>query len=1155
MEKGRPTGTPASETPARSLGEANQKTARLQQEVADGNGESILESIGDGFWVFDRSWRCTYINNRQAQLVGMSKEEILGKTVWELFPDLVGTEIYRQLHRAVGQQTPVHFEHFYPPWQGWFEIRVYPSANGVSILTIEITQRKQTEEALQDRQRFVQQLAEMSPGLLYLYDVVEQRNIYINARSLELLGYPSETILAMGAEFITQVMHPDDLAQMPAHFERLNTSGEGSFLELEYRVRHVNGEWRWFHSSDTVFSRTAAGQVRQILGTAQDITERKQAQEALRESEERFQAFMNHSPASAWIADEQGQLLYLSPTYFRMFNFPQLDAVGKNIFDIYTTEFAQQFIENNQRVFETKQVFETIEAAPRPDGSVGEFLVYKFPIATGSGETLLGGVAVDITERRQAEAALARSQQELTDFVENVAVGLHWVGADGTILWANQCELDLLGYSREEYIGHHIAEFHAEQKAIDDILQRLNRNETLCGYEARLRHKDGSIRYVSINSNVFWEEGKFVHTRCFSQDVTDRQRAEEALREREQRFSTLFNGMDDWVLVYHVTPDHQPGQFIEVNEQACRKLGYSREELLTMSVTDIIGSPLINPQASVEQLLAQKHVVVESVHTTKDGRHIPVEVNATLFTLNGLPTIQSICRDITQRKRAEAEREQLLARERAAREEAEAANRIKDEFLAVLSHELRSPLNPILGWTRLLRTRKFDEQARDKALETIERNALLQTQLIGDLLDVSRILQGKMALNVCPVNLASTIEAAIETVSLAAQAKNIQIQTQLDWDVEPICGDPGRLQQIVWNLLSNAVKFTPAGGQVEVRLQQFNVEGSDQLKVERLNVEGSDQLKVERLNVEGFQPLNVEKLNVEGCQPLKVERLNVEGCQPLNVGKLNVEGCQPLNVERLNVEGCQPLNVERLNVEGLEDNLQPTKEQQSTSYAQIQVKDTGIGISAEFLPHVFEYFRQENSTTTRTFGGLGLGLAIVRHLTELHGGTVRAESPGEGKGATFTVQLPLMVSTLAVPESKALLTTPTDLSQLQILVVDDEVDMRELVVIILQESGAVVRVAASATEALLALDQFQLDVLICDIGMPDVDGYMLIRQIRSRSPEQGGQIPAVALTAYAGEYDQRQALAAGFQLHISKPVEPEELAHAIANLIARGSPT
>ncbi|HCF30282.1 MAG TPA: hypothetical protein DEV81_24485, partial [Cyanobacteria bacterium UBA11049] len=265
--------------------------------------------------------------------------------------------------------------------------------------------------------------------------------------------------------------------------------------------------------------------------------ERQRAEEALRESEARFQSFMNHSPASAWIVDRDGRILYLSPTYFRMFQFPQQDAIGKTISDIYPGEFAKQFLENNQRVFETKQVIETIETAPRPGGSIGEFLVYKFPITSGSEETLLGGVAVDITERRRAEEALARSQQELSDFVENATVGLHWVDADGTILWANQCELDLLGYSREEYIGHHVAEFHADQEAIDDILLRLCRNETLCGYEARLRHKDGSIRYVSINSNVFWKDGKFIHTRCFSQDITERKRAEEALREKQERLS------------------------------------------------------------------------------------------------------------------------------------------------------------------------------------------------------------------------------------------------------------------------------------------------------------------------------------------------------------------------------------------------------------------------------------------------------------------------------------------------------------------------------------------------------------------------------------------------------------------------------------------
>jgi PAS domain S-box-containing protein len=446
-------------------------------------------------------------------------------------------------------------------------------------------------------------------------------------------------------------------------------------------------------------------------------------------------------------------------------------------------------------------------------------------------------------------------------------------------------------------------------------------------------------------------------------------------------------------------------------------------------------------------------------------------------------------------------RARLYEAEQRARTDAEAANRIKDEFLAVLSHELRSPLNPILGWTRLLRSRKFDEEATDRALETIERNAKLQAQLIEDLLDVSRILRGKLVLNVAPVNLVTTIEAAMETVRLAAQSKEIQIQTVFEPNVGSVAGDSNRLQQVVWNLLSNAIKFTPPRGRVEVRLE-----------------------KVE----EGLQ---VSKLQVE------------EGLQ---VSKLQVEGSNP--------------------------NIQPSNIQPSTQYAQIQVKDTGKGISPEFLPHVFEHFRQENSSTTRQFGGLGLGLAIVRYLTELHGGSVQAESAGEGLGATFTVRLPLMVAAEETIQTPVQSNGLADLRGLHILVVDDEVDIRELVAFVLEQSGAKVTVAASAQEALVALNQSVPDVLLSDIGMPEVDGYMLMRQIRALLAEGDAQesamplaiaseqgeaqehkmkMQAIALTAYAGEYDQQKALQAGFQLHLAKPVEPEVLVRAIAHLVGR----
>ena len=404
-----------------------------------------------------------------------------------------------------------------------------------------------------------------------------------------------------------------------------------------------------------------------------------------------------------------------------------------------------------------------------------------------------------------------------------------------------------------------------------------------------------------------------------------------------------------------------------------------------------------------------------------------------------------------ERQRIEAERDLLLEREQLARREAEEANRIKDEFLAVLSHELRTPLNPILGWARLLRTGNHDDATRDRALETIERNAKLQTQLIEDLLDVSRILQGKLSLNPSPVDLDSAIKSAIETVSLSATAKSIQLQTQLQPAVGKVNGDPNRLQQIIWNLLSNAIKFTPDGGQVIVGLERVGGSGGRRGEVE-------------------------------------------------------------------------------------------------TSYAQLTVSDTGQGIRTDFLPYVFDTFRQSDGSSKRNFGGLGLGLAIVRHLVELHGGTVTAASPGEGQGATFTVRLPLMPrssESLEVSPS----TSPIALPGVRVLVVDDDVDSRDFLSFVLEQCGASPIGAGSVAEALTALAQFPFDVLISDIAMPIEDGYGLIRQLRSLRPDQGCDIPAIALTAYARDEDRRQCLAAGFQQHLPKPVDPDKLVAIVARLV------
>jgi PAS domain S-box-containing protein len=388
-----------------------------------------------------------------------------------------------------------------------------------------------------------------------------------------------------------------------------------------------------------------------------------------------------------------------------------------------------------------------------------------------------------------------------------------------------------------------------------------------------------------------------------------------------------------------------------------------------------------------------------------------------------------------------------------ARKQAESANRLKDEFLATLSHELRTPLNAILGWSQMLQNDYLDESQKRKAVGIIERSAKSQNQLIEDLLDVSRIITGKLRLEVRAVDLSNVISAAVEAVRPAAEAKNIRLQTLLDPQAALISGDPDRLQQIVWNLLSNAIKFTPKDGRVQVRLERVN------------------------------------------------------------------------------------------------------------SHVEIVVSDTGKGIESEFLPYVFDRFRQSDASRTRRHGGLGLGLAIVRQLVELHGGTVSVSSEGEGRGTTFTVNLPLLPMRIE-PESEAAPVYPTartieshdcppELSGLHVLLVEDEADSRDLLYLVLHSCGAEVATAGSAAEALELIKSEKFNVIVSDIGMPEEDGFSLIGKIRNLSNEQGGNVPAIALTAYARAEDRVRAIRSGFQMHIAKPVEPAELIAVVANLAGR----
>ena len=534
-------------------------------------------------------------------------------------------------------------------------------------------------------------------------------------------------------------------------------------------------------------------------------------------------------------------------------------------------------------------------------------------------------------------------------------------------------------------------------------------------------------------------------------NINEPKLAQEGLRTSEIRYRRLFESARDGILILNAATL----KITDVNPFMTELLDYSRDEFLGKELWEIgLFSDKDASQQAFRELQVTGYLRYEDLPLqSREGKVRQVEFVSNVYEEDGQQVIQCNIRDITDRKRAEEERRVLLAGARVARAEADTANGIKDEFLATVSHELRTPLNAILGWSQLLASGNLDEQESKRALETILRNARAQREIIDDLLDISRIITGKLRLDVRPVELATMIEAVVDGVRPAADARNIHLQTVTDPQINPISGDPDRLQQIIWNLLSNAIKFTPQGGRVEVRLERID------------------------------------------------------------------------------------------------------------SHVEITISDTGQGIDAELLLHAFDRFRQSDSSTTRRHGGLGLGLSIVRQLVELHGGTVTAESPGVGEGTTFKVILPVTgvhhdpsdVENTPQPMIEA--NSPTSpqpsLNGLRVLVVDDERDSHEIVAAVLTGSGAEVVSVGSAGEALAKMAQQQFDVLISDIGMPEMDGYALISKVRQLPVERGGRIPAAALTAYAGIEDRRRVLSAGYQMHIPKPVEPAKLTSAVAKLAER----
>ena len=633
---------------------------------------------------------------------------------------------------------------------------------------------------------------------------------------------------------------------------------------------------------------------------------------------------------------------------------------------------------------------------------------------------------------RQSEERFDLMVQGVTDYA------IFLLSPEGYVNSWNEGAERIKGYSADDIIGQHFSRFYPPEAIASSWPEHELEVAKVKGrFEDegwRLR-KDGTRFWANVIITAIYDRDRNVKGFVkITRDLTERKQHEDALRQSEERFRLLVEGVKDYA-IFLLSPE---GYISSWNEGAQRIKGYRSDEIIGQHFSKFYPPESLAknwPEHELEVAKAQGRFEDEGWRLRKDGTRFWANVIITaLYDCTGvLRGFAKVTRDLTERRRAES----LIE-----------AGKQMNEFLAVVSHELRTPLNAMLGWVRLLRSGRLDPETFERGLATIERNTLTQAQLVEDLLDVSRIVSGKLVLSVESVDLEGVIQGAVDSVRLAAESKGVRLQIITESGVGMVLGDPSRLQQVLWNLLSNAIKFTPKGGRVRLQLERVD------------------------------------------------------------------------------------------------------------SSVRITVDDTGIGIPPEFLPHAFERFRQADAGVNRTHGGLGLGLAIVKHLVEAHGGTVAAESRGQGMGATFVVQLPIAPIRR---ENTHLRNTfgpqlgrfecPSALAGVHVLVVDDEVDAREMIETVLRECKVVVRSVGSAAEALALLDEWRADVLVSDIGMPGENGYELIQKLRQRPAERGGAIPAVALTAYARLQDRMQALAAGFQMHVAKPVEPAELVVVVNSLL------
>ncbi|MCY7347881.1 MAG: PAS domain S-box protein [Pyrinomonadaceae bacterium] len=948
-----------------------------------------------------------------------------------------------------------------PPDAGWLPMFAVIGNNIGQFI-----KRERIERNLRESEERYRAFIEQSTEGIWRFEFDEKFSVSLPiAEQIEMAfrhGYLAECNDAMAAMYnLTKAedlvgSRISDLLDMndAANIEYLRAVIESGYnlTDAESHEKDANGGDKYFLNS--LVGTIENGHLARLWGTQRDITEQKRAERASRESEENFRAFVQASSQAIWTTDSE-QNLEAFGWWENQTGQKRGESAGAGFLDAIHPQDRERVTDFWQIAIKTIKSFKTECRISNGNGEYQHFELRGVPVFnTDDSFRQWLGTLTDITDRKLAEQSLKDSEERYRALVE----------ATSTVVWraTTEGELSFVGSFWETVSGQRVEEIlgsgwlnalHPDDRARTiEVWQQSLINKNIYETEFRVLTIGGEYRWFAVRGiPVLDGEGNVREWIGANTDIHERKIAEAKLRESQEVLSLAMQSsrMGAW----------SRNMLTEIVYWSAEL-----EEIFGLETGTFSGSlngfydyvyaadqePL---RLEVQKALTERRdYIVEFRFHHADGSLRWMEGRGqAVYTDDGTPAkAYGIGIDITGRKSAESERERLLVSERQARAVAEEANHAKDEFIALVSHELRSPLNAMLGWTRILQHQSPDAKTIEYALDVIVRNARSQSRLIEDLLDIARVGKGKLRVEMEPTELIPIINAAVEIIKPAAEAKNINFSQKLERTADFITGDVDRLRQVVENLLANAVKFTPSGGSVEIRLERLD------------------------------------------------------------------------------------------------------------KNAQITVSDNGQGISAEFLPQIFERFKQADPSATRRHGGLGIGLSLARDLVELHGGTISAQSAGEGKGSILTVTLPLRkIAPINENSDKGeFMDAHGKLSGFWILAVDDEADARELISFMLQINGAKVTTANSAVEVLELLKSTNgrlPDILLSDISMPNESGYALLEKIRALPLEHGGQIPAVALTAFNRPEDREAAFEAGFQKHLGKPVEPEDLISAIIETVGARS--